>query len=99
MIFNLNIWVASPGVATLPTEGWRRIDLGGLDLEGLVDEVPKHLLPKLVHLIGRNGLPIRDRKEGEALIDVGLRNDVAVHDRRRLDDGPGRTRPPCRPRS
>ena len=61
------------------------LGLGRLDLEHLVDQVAKHLLAKRIDLIGRNLVAIGDGEEREALVDIGLGDHVAVHDRRRLD--------------
>ena len=62
------------------------VGLGRLNLQRLVDQIAQHLLPQLVELVGGNLTAIGDRQELQTLINIGLRDHVAIHDRRRLDD-------------
>jgi len=55
-----------------------------LDLQRLVDQVAQHLLAQAVDLAGGDLAAVGDRQQRQALIDVGLGNDGAVDDRRRL---------------
>src|SRR5207342_850105 len=61
--------------------------LRSLNFERFVDEVPEHLLTQPLSLFGWDLTAVSDRQQGKALLDVRLSDDVAVHDRRRLDDG------------
>jgi hypothetical protein len=57
------------------------------NFECFVDEVSEHLLTQPLSLFRRDLTAVSDRQQGKALLDVGLSDDVAVHNRRRLDDG------------
>ena len=50
--------------------------LGGLDLQGLVDQVAQDLLAEAVDLVGRNLAAVGDRQQGQPLVDVGLGDDL-----------------------
>ncbi len=57
-----------------------------LDLECFVNEVTKHLVAQPLGFLGGDLPAVRDHQQRHALVDVGRGDDVAVDDRRRLDD-------------
>jgi hypothetical protein len=55
--------------------------LGRLDLQRLVHQVAQHLLAQPRLLLGRDAAAVGETDEGDAVIDIGAGDDVAVDDR------------------
>ena len=60
--------------------------LGRLNLKRFVDQVAQHLLAQLLDLIGGQLAIVRNGQQRQPLFDVGLGDDLAIHDRRGLHD-------------